>query len=115
MRDVSLLIELADGTRRIGAAFDERGRFMNAGVEPACMLRVRCWSADDREGGRAASGCRDWRLDARDGERRTLGTAGIAGLNSDRRTGVARSLLMADEGRPVGVLDRPVGSPILLV
>ena len=73
MRDVSLFIELADGTRRIVGGPEERGRFMNAGVEPAFMLKLRLRSADEREDGRTGSGCRDCRLDARDGERRTLG------------------------------------------
>ena len=45
-----------------------------AGVDPACMLSVRCRSEDVREGGRAGSGATDWRLDAREGERRTCGT-----------------------------------------
>ena len=73
MRDVSLLIELADGTRRIDCP-EESGRFVYAGVEPAFMLKLRLRSADEREAGRVGSGCMDCRLDARDGDRRTLGT-----------------------------------------
>lgn len=80
MRDVSLLSDVADGTRCTCGDAPDSGLATIAGVDPACRLRLRLrWrslpAADVGRPDNAAGSCkRDWREDAREGDRNTLGT-----------------------------------------
>lgn len=114
LRDPSLFTDPADGTRRSPPSTpspEESGRLAIAGVDPACMLRLR-WCAAAVDPGRAYSGCSDCWLDARDGERSTLGTRGDGAAYV---TGVVgRSPMPIAEGGRPGVRGRLVYSPAWL-